>query len=88
MAVEDYRYSAYRPNAIEVEVRKDVVYEGAWRSLPDGAEAYVPVFGPITVPLIALNIVAILVWSIGLSAALSRRDDAPEPVAVPAGRAL
>ncbi len=41
-AVERYRYSAYRPNAIEVEVRKDVVYAGSWQTLSDGREAYVP----------------------------------------------
>jgi hypothetical protein len=41
-ALQRYRYSAFRPNAIEVEVRKDIVYEGAWRILDDGHEAFVP----------------------------------------------
>ena len=40
--VQDYRYSAFRPSAIEVEVRKDVVYRGVWRVLADGSEAFVP----------------------------------------------
>ena len=41
-AVERYRYSAYRPCAIEVEVRKDIVYRGGWKILSDGFEAFVP----------------------------------------------
>lgn len=41
-AVERYRYSAFRPSAIEVEVRKDIVYRGAWQTLGDGDEAFVP----------------------------------------------
>lgn len=41
-AVEGYRYSAYRPNAIEVELRKDRIWEGSWQTLSDGREAYVP----------------------------------------------
>ncbi len=41
-AVERYRYSAYRPNAIEVELRKDRIWEGSWQTLADGREAYVP----------------------------------------------
>lgn len=41
-AVERYRYSAFRPNAIEVEIRKDLAYEGSWQTLADGREAFVP----------------------------------------------
>lgn len=41
-AVERYRYSAYRPNAIEVELRKDRIWEGSWQVLSDGKEAFVP----------------------------------------------
>ena len=41
-AVERYRYSAYRPNAIEVEVRKDIIWKGSWQTLADGHEAFVP----------------------------------------------
>ena len=41
-AVERYRYSAFRPNAIEVEIRKDLAYEGSWQTLDDGREAFVP----------------------------------------------
>ena len=41
-AVERYRYSAYRPNAIEVELRKDLAYDGEWKTLSDGREAFVP----------------------------------------------
>lgn len=41
-AVERYRYSAFRPNAIEIEVRKDLTYEGSWQTLADGSEAFVP----------------------------------------------
>ncbi|MDA1193708.1 MAG: hypothetical protein O2894_00835 [Planctomycetota bacterium] len=41
-AVQRYRYSAYRPNAIEVEVRKDVIWAGGWEVLADGREAFVP----------------------------------------------
>ena len=37
-----YRYSAYRPNAIEVEVRKDIIWNGEWQTLSDGSEAFVP----------------------------------------------
>lgn len=48
-AVERYRYSAYRPNAIEVEVRKDIVYEGSWQTLSDGEEAFVPEEGGLRV---------------------------------------
>ena len=44
-AVERYRYSAFRPSAIEVEVRKDVVYAGNWQTLSDGSEAFVPIEG-------------------------------------------
>jgi hypothetical protein len=40
--VERYRYSAYRPNAIEVEVRKDVIWAGSWQRLEDGFDAFVP----------------------------------------------
>ena len=45
--VERYRYSAYRPNAIEVEVRKDIVWKGAWQQLDDGHDAFVPEPGGI-----------------------------------------
>lgn len=41
-AVERYRYSAFRPNAIEVELRKDLAYDGSWKTLADGREAFVP----------------------------------------------
>lgn len=37
-----YRYSAYRPNAIEVEVRKDIIWKGEWQTLDDGSDAFVP----------------------------------------------
>lgn len=46
-AVERYRYSAYRPNAIEVEIRKDLAYEGSWETLSDGREAFVPEEGTL-----------------------------------------
>ncbi|MDJ0973569.1 MAG: hypothetical protein QNJ98_03850 [Planctomycetota bacterium] len=41
-AVERYRYSAYRPNAIEVELRKDRIWEGSWQTMADGHQAFVP----------------------------------------------
>ncbi len=41
-AVERYRYSAFRPNAVEVEIRKDLAYDGSWQTLADGREAFVP----------------------------------------------
>ena len=41
-AMNRYRYSAYRPNAIEVEVRKDIIYRGEWQTLEDGSQAFVP----------------------------------------------
>ncbi len=45
--VERYRYSAYRPNAMEVEVRKDIVWKGSWQRLDDGFDAFVPEPGGI-----------------------------------------
>ena len=46
-AVERYRYSAFRPNAIEVEIRKDLAYDGSWQTLSDGREAFVPEEGGV-----------------------------------------
>lgn len=40
--VQAYRYSAFRPSAVEVEVRKDIIWPGSWQVLGDGREAYVP----------------------------------------------
>ena len=51
-AVERYRYSAYRPNAIEVEIRKDLAYEGSWQTLSDGREAFVPEEGALRMDVI------------------------------------
>lgn len=41
-AVERYRYSAYRPNAMEIELRKDRIWTGSWQTLADGHQAFVP----------------------------------------------
>lgn len=45
--VHGYRYAANRPSAIEVEVRKDILWQGAWQELSDGSEAFVPERGTL-----------------------------------------